>query len=99
MVAAERVFEPLFTTKPYGTGLGLAIVKHIVNRHRGGLLVESQAGRGTAFAATARTVKTVAILRRRDVEHRAHPDPDDARRRALADLDRQIAAHGTANDI
>jgi two-component system, OmpR family, phosphate regulon sensor histidine kinase PhoR len=32
-----------------GTGLGLAIVKHIVNRHRGGLLVESQPGRGSAF--------------------------------------------------
>lgn len=34
-----------------GTGLGLAIVKHIVNRHRGGLLVESQQGRGSAFVA------------------------------------------------
>ncbi|MEZ5960063.1 MAG: ATP-binding protein [Hyphomonadaceae bacterium] len=34
-----------------GTGLGLAIVKHIVNRHRGGFLVESQSGRGSAFAA------------------------------------------------
>jgi two-component system, OmpR family, phosphate regulon sensor histidine kinase PhoR len=34
-----------------GTGLGLAIVKHIVNRHRGGLLVESEAGVGSAFAA------------------------------------------------
>lgn len=34
-----------------GTGLGLAIVKHIINRHRGGLLVESQPGRGSAFAA------------------------------------------------
>ncbi|HVY86458.1 MAG TPA: ATP-binding protein [Caulobacterales bacterium] len=34
-----------------GTGLGLAIVKHIVNRHRGGLLVESEPGRGSAFAA------------------------------------------------
>lgn len=33
-----------------GTGLGLAIVKHIVSRHRGGLLVESQPGRGSAFA-------------------------------------------------
>ncbi len=34
-----------------GTGLGLAIVKHIVNRHRGGVVVESQPGRGSAFAA------------------------------------------------
>lgn len=34
-----------------GTGLGLAIVKHIANRHRGGVLVESQPGRGSAFAA------------------------------------------------
>jgi two-component system phosphate regulon sensor histidine kinase PhoR len=34
-----------------GTGLGLAIVKHIVNRHRGGLLVESGPGEGSAFTA------------------------------------------------
>ncbi len=33
-----------------GTGLGLAIVKHIINRHRGGFLVESRLGRGSAFA-------------------------------------------------
>ena len=32
-----------------GTGLGLAIVKHIVNRHRGGLTVESTQGEGAAF--------------------------------------------------
>ncbi len=34
-----------------GTGLGLAIVKHIVNRHRGGLSVESTPGEGAAFSA------------------------------------------------
>jgi len=33
-----------------GTGLGLAIVKHIVNRHRGGLMVESTPGDGAAFS-------------------------------------------------
>ena len=33
-----------------GTGLGLAIVKHIVNRHRGGILVESAEGQGTSFS-------------------------------------------------
>ena len=32
-----------------GTGLGLAIVKHIVNRHRGGLIVESLPDQGAAF--------------------------------------------------
>jgi two-component system phosphate regulon sensor histidine kinase PhoR len=32
-----------------GTGLGLAIVKHIVNRHRGQLLIESEIGVGTTI--------------------------------------------------
>ncbi len=32
-----------------GTGLGLAIVKHILNRHRGRLVVESQVGEGSTF--------------------------------------------------
>ncbi len=34
-----------------GTGLGLAIVKHIINRHRGGLTVESAPGDGAVFSA------------------------------------------------
>ncbi len=33
-----------------GTGLGLAIVKHIVNRHRGGLWVETAPSAGSVFA-------------------------------------------------
>lgn len=33
-----------------GTGLGLAIVKHVVNRHRGGFIVESQEGEGSTFS-------------------------------------------------
>ena len=33
-----------------GTGLGLAIVKHIVNRHRGGFVVESAPDYGAAFS-------------------------------------------------
>jgi len=32
-----------------GTGLGLAIVKHIVNRHRGTLVVDSTPGKGSTF--------------------------------------------------
>lgn len=32
-----------------GTGLGLAIVKHIVNRHRGRLIIDSHKGKGSTF--------------------------------------------------
>jgi two-component system phosphate regulon sensor histidine kinase PhoR len=32
-----------------GTGLGLAIVKHVVNRHRGRLVIDSAEGQGTTF--------------------------------------------------
>jgi two-component system phosphate regulon sensor histidine kinase PhoR len=32
-----------------GTGLGLAIVKHILNRHRGRMIVRSELGKGSTF--------------------------------------------------
>jgi two-component system phosphate regulon sensor histidine kinase PhoR len=32
-----------------GTGLGLAIVKHILNRHRGRLIIASELGKGSTF--------------------------------------------------
>jgi len=47
-----KIFDPLFTTKPFGegTGLGLAIVHDIVVGEFGGTInVESQPGRGTTF--------------------------------------------------
>lgn len=34
-----------------GTGLGLSLVKHILNRHRGRLLIESVPGHGATFTA------------------------------------------------
>ncbi len=34
-----------------GTGLGLAIVKHVLMRHQGRLLVQSELGQGSTFAA------------------------------------------------
>ncbi|WP_296764145.1 ATP-binding protein [Sediminimonas sp.] len=38
-----------------GTGLGLAIVKHIVNRHRGRLLIDSAPGEGSVFTVVLPT--------------------------------------------
>lgn len=45
----DRIFEPLFTTKPNGTGLGLPVTHQVVQRHGGEIFVESSAGRGTTF--------------------------------------------------
>jgi PAS domain S-box-containing protein len=45
----SRLLEPFFTTKKSGRGLGLASVVGIIRRHRGGLGVDSNPGRGTIF--------------------------------------------------
>jgi two-component system, OmpR family, phosphate regulon sensor histidine kinase PhoR len=41
-----------------GTGLGLSLVKHIVNRHRGRLLIESALKNGATFTACFPQAKT-----------------------------------------
>jgi two-component system phosphate regulon sensor histidine kinase PhoR len=43
-----------------GTGLGLSLVKHIVNRHRGRLLIESVPKNGATFTACFPQAKSPA---------------------------------------
>ena len=42
-----RIFDPLFSTKPFGVGLGLPIVRQITEHHGGGLEISSKQGEGT----------------------------------------------------
>jgi len=45
----DKIFEPLFTTKPRGIGLGLAVCRSLVEANEGSLEVESTEGKGTTF--------------------------------------------------
>jgi signal transduction histidine kinase len=59
----EKIYEPLFTTKPKGIGLGLAISKRLVEQNGGKIEVASQVGQGTTF-----TVK-LPIEKRRETSN------------------------------
>jgi len=49
----DHAAEPFFTTKPGRRGLGLTIARGIWRRHRGGLVIESELGKGTTIRLMA----------------------------------------------
>jgi two-component system phosphate regulon sensor histidine kinase PhoR len=44
-----------------GTGLGLAIVKHVIQRHGGEILIDSEPGKGSVFALTLPAARVRAL--------------------------------------
>jgi two-component system sensor histidine kinase HydH len=52
----ERVFEPLFSTKPEGVGLGLSLSRNLVHANRGSLHLVSAVGEGTTVSIVLPTV-------------------------------------------
>lgn len=61
----ERIFEPLYTTKPSGTGMGLYIVRELLAKHGGTIHVET-----TEILAGTTFLIELPIWRAIDNEHK-----------------------------
>ena len=83
----DRLFEPLFTTKPAGTGLGLAIVHDIVRRHRGHIYAARSAEDGAAFHLIIPAAVRAVIVPERE----AGSLPQNVQRIVLVEDDDMVA--------
>ncbi len=89
----ERVFEPFFTTKGVGegTGLGLAVVHGIVQGLGGGIVVESEEGKGSVFTVYLPAAEPVT---KEEAPAKTEVLPGGAERILLVDDEPMIARLG-----
>ena len=66
---ADRIFDPLFTTKPTGMGLGLSICRSIIEAHGGRLWASPGSPHGAVFQFT------MPIWEQADVLRSSNPTP------------------------
>ncbi len=62
----DRIFMPLFTSKPNGTGLGLSIVKKLVDINGAEIKLYSKQGIGTAFVICIKKYRSSGNGERKD---------------------------------
>ena len=60
---ADRMFSPLFTTKPDGMGMGLSICRAIIEAHEGRLWFTANSPRGTIFHFTLQADRAASVTR------------------------------------
>ena len=97
----NRVFEPFFTTKAvgHGTGLGLATSYAIIQKHQGGIVLESTPGRGTTFRLLIPLCQTETSTESPQQNSTPYPDPSLGRNRGILVVEDEEQVRAIARNI